>query len=206
MESPSELPKRRTCWLGISLICALVAAGVIGYWFLSKTGGSEVGTIEAIRVGEEMVYYIYVGENYTSEDQVGTFTMEVPNTMTYQGASCYQANYSLIIENFTRAGSMLFDELGRMRYYIGYSQSNYNVDWLTEITCYLVLNKVRVQVAYPGQTVENEIEMPASLTVAEHFLYLMKVEDLENGYYGEFNFAPLPDAARTVAVGVGGTG
>ena len=42
----------------------------------------------------------------------------------------------------------------------------------------------------------------AAMTVVEHFLYLIRMEHLENGYYKEFNFALLPNATQTTAVGV----
>lgn len=179
-------------WLKVLIILIFIIPCVIGYLYLTRTK-----KIELIRVGEQMVYYIYRGEN-----RVGTFTMEVPMSTRYQGVKCYQANYQLVIENSARSGSILFDDVGRLRYYAGYFKLNDSVQWVSEIIPYWTLNKVRVIVAYPNLTTENELEMPAAMTAAEHFLYLIRMERLGYSYYREFNFIRLPDATQTTAGGV----
>lgn len=217
-EKPSKLqaPPRKLSARVIAFVAIIIIGSSIGYLFLVREGVPGEGT-GAIKVGENMTYSVWLGENL-----VGTAIMRVDNLENYQGARCYKARYAQTSGNIGVLEDIFFDEQGRLRYYIterGYVGATgiENAEWIIEDNIDLIQGKIHVKTHLPGPILlENDIAMPAALTTTVQLRYALRLEKLELGYSKLFNLTPhgwrqiaydnyrllFPDATRSTLLTV----
>jgi len=205
-QEPTGAPEQRVAHkkfkashVALKLLVVVAACAGAYFLFLRETS--------AIRVGEELTYGVYLGEN-----KVGVQVMRVNKLEEFQGARCYEATYALTVGRVAQVGQIIFDERGRLRStsvakgYLSELGELENVEWATKITCFLDLNKMNVKITYPDKVEEEDLSLPPALATAEQLRYALRIERLRLGYYKEFNLSYFPNARVTGALALKVTG
>lgn len=178
----------------IIILACVVVLSVGGYLFL--TPGPP------IRVGENMVYGIYVGDS-----RIGSLTLRITGTVVVENAESYVARYSLVTDDVARVGELKFDKEGNLRRAAIAEAEDLSLKWKTEVGYSFADKLMRVIIMdnrNPENYWENDvfINLTAEIMVPEHVWYLLRFESLHKGYRREFHINLLPDATLNVRAAI----
>jgi hypothetical protein len=169
----------------VLLVIGMVAALLIG-----------CGPKEAVQVGEEMRYGVYLGET-----AVGTFVTAVPASLSFQDVNCYQSSYKMELSgDIIQEGTIVFDRDGMLKKTVVFMRQAGVEQWATEVVSYVELGKMRVVISREGGITESSVAQPLGLTTAEQLSYLLRLSPLSLGYIKNVNLLAFPDATQTAAL------
>jgi hypothetical protein len=179
--------------LGMVLIVALVSGSLL-----------LTPAPKPFRVGENLIYGAYLGG-----DRVGVMNFWIEGEETFGDARCYVVRYSLEVPvlNAARAGRLLIDGEGKLRHAkIAYAEGG-ALRWATEIGYSYALGVMRV-IVEDNRAPENfskkddSVVIPGETFVPAHLWYLLRTEEVEEGYERRFFVNLLPDATEVMRASV----
>jgi hypothetical protein len=186
---PLKRPRRRLKL--VVLACILAGAILAGYF--SFLAPRHVG----LKVGEEMIYGIYIGDK-----KIGTLTTKIEGIEVFDNVNCYVSRYMLTIGNRARGGRMKFDEKGELKHVKVALAENLSLKWSTEIAYSIQAKRIYVIIednrSPEFRVYENIIPMRRETMISEFLWYLLRIEPLSIGYEREFDLNVLPDAMNII--------
>ena len=187
-------------WKPVAVFVIIVAASSISLMLLPR----EIRP--RIRLGEKMVYGIYVEEARKGSWEIGI----EENMTTWEDVPCYKANYMMGLGRVQQGGWLKFDENGRLRHVRVWQYLDDIPRWAVEIVYFYRDEVMFVHLdnyedldenGRPKVT-EDIMPMRKETTVAEHLWYLLRVESLGPDYAREFDLNAFPNATQLVAAKV----
>ncbi|MEM2878776.1 MAG: hypothetical protein QXG10_04470 [Candidatus Hadarchaeales archaeon] len=167
---------------------------IIGMGLISKQD------LLPIKDDENLVYGIYSGG-----ERMGELKLWVEGRETVDNVECFVVRYSIYIPNDDRArsGVMKFDSRGTLRR-VRIAEAEQNVlKWATEIGYFkqglmrVVVEDNRIPEAFSEK--DETILTPPDATVGEYVWYLIRFDDVGEGYSRRFGMSLMPDATTIVS-------